>query len=47
VIADANLNVYIADSSGGRIRVVCVTCGTNSPLDALLAKLGISSPVNG
>jgi sugar lactone lactonase YvrE len=47
VIVDANLNVYIADSSGGRIRVVCVTCGTNSPLDALLAKLGISSPVNG
>ncbi|MGD0346937.1 MAG: Ig-like domain repeat protein [Terracidiphilus sp.] len=47
VITDANLNVYIADSSGGRIRVVCVTCGTGSPLDALLAKLGISSPVNG
>jgi polygalacturonase/sugar lactone lactonase YvrE len=47
VITDVNLNVYIADSSGGRIRVVCVTCGTNSPLDALLAKLGISSPVNG
>jgi sugar lactone lactonase YvrE len=47
VIADANLNVYIADSSGGKIRVVCVTCGTNSPLDALLAKLGITSPVNG
>ena len=47
VIVDTNLNVYIADSSGGRIRVVCVTCGTNSPLDALLAKLGIASPVNG
>jgi sugar lactone lactonase YvrE len=47
VIADTNLNVYIADSSGGKIRVVCVTCGTNSPLDALLAKLGIASPVNG
>ena len=47
VIADANLNVYIADSSGGRIRVVCVTCGTGSPLDTLLGKLGISSPVNG
>ncbi len=47
VITDANLNVYIADSSGGRIRVVCVTCGTSSPLDALLAKLGISSPANG
>jgi len=47
VIADANLNVYIADSSSGRIRVVCVTCETGSPLDSLLAKLGISSPVNG
>ena len=47
VLTDPNLNVYIADSSGGRIRVVCVTCGTNSPLDALLAKLGISSPTNG
>ncbi len=47
VITDANLNVYIADSSGGRIRVVCATCGTGSPLDALLATLGISSPVNG
>jgi sugar lactone lactonase YvrE len=47
VIVDANLNVYIADSSGGKIRVVCVTCGTGSPLDALLATLGISSPVNG
>ena len=47
VMTDANLNVYIADSSGGKIRVVCVTCGTNSPLDALLARLGISSPVNG
>jgi sugar lactone lactonase YvrE len=47
VMTDVNLNVYIADSSGGRIRVVCVTCGTGSPLDALLAKLGISSPTNG
>jgi len=47
VITDVNLNVYIADSSGGKIRVVCVTCGTNSPLDALLGKLGIPSPVNG
>ena len=46
VLTDANLNVYIADSSNGRIRVVCVTCGTNSPLDALLATLGISSPAN-
>ncbi len=47
VIVDANLNVYIADSSGGKIRVVCETCGTGSPLDGLLAKLGVSSPVNG
>jgi sugar lactone lactonase YvrE len=47
VITDANLNVYIADSSGGRIRVVCVTCGTGSPLDALLGVLGVASPVNG
>jgi sugar lactone lactonase YvrE len=47
VMTDVNLNVYIADSSGGRIRVVCVTCGTGSPLDALLAKLGITSPTNG
>ena len=47
VITDNNLNVYIADSSGGRIRVVCVTCGTGSPLDSLLASLGITAPVNG
>ncbi|MGB6743165.1 MAG: Ig-like domain repeat protein [Terracidiphilus sp.] len=47
VMTDANLNVYIADSSGGKIRVVCVTCGTGSPLDALLAALGIPSPQNG
>jgi len=47
VITDLNLNVYVADSSGGRIRVVCVTCGTGSPLDALLGILGVSSPVNG
>ncbi len=47
VMTDANLNVYIADSSGGKIRVICVTCGTNSPLDNLLAQLGIPSPVNG
>ena len=47
VVTDVNLNVYIADSSGGKIRVVCVTCGTNSPLDALLAKLGISAATNG
>ncbi|MGB8844077.1 MAG: Ig-like domain repeat protein, partial [Terracidiphilus sp.] len=45
VMTDANLNVYIADSS--KIRVVCVTCGTGSPLDALLAALGITSPQNG
>jgi hypothetical protein len=47
VLTDANLNVYIADSSGGRIRVICVTCGTNSPLDHLLAQLGIAAPQNG
>ena len=47
VLVDANLNVYIDDFNNGRIRVVCVTCGTISPLDALLARLGISSPVNG
>ena len=47
VITDVNLNVYVADSSGGRIRVICVTCGTGSPLDALLATLGVASPVNG
>jgi sugar lactone lactonase YvrE len=47
VITDVNLNVYISDSSDGRIRVVCVTCGTGSPLDVLLSKLGIASPVNG
>jgi sugar lactone lactonase YvrE len=47
VITDANLNVYIADSSSGKIRVVCVTCGTNSPLDALLASVGVTTPVNG
>lgn len=45
VMVDNNLNVYIADSA--TIRVVCVTCGTGSPLDNLLSKLGISSPVNG
>jgi sugar lactone lactonase YvrE len=44
VLTDANMNLYIADSS--RIRVVCVTCGTGSPLDTLLTKLGIT-PVNG
>ena len=45
VMTDANLNVYIADSS--KIRVVCVTCGTGSPLDSVLATLGVASPVNG
>ncbi len=45
VMTDANLNVYIADTQ--KIRVVCVTCGTGSPLDALLAALGIASPQNG
>lgn len=47
VMTDVNLNVYIADSSGAKIRVVCVTCGTGSPLDSLLATLGIASPQNG
>ncbi len=45
VMTDVNLNVYIADSQ--KVRVVCVTCGTGSPLDALLATLGIANPVNG
>jgi polygalacturonase/streptogramin lyase len=45
VMTDANLNVYIADSA--KVRVVCVTCGTGSPLDALLERLGITSPQNG
>jgi sugar lactone lactonase YvrE len=45
VMTDQNLNVYIADSA--KVRVVCVTCGTGSPLDALLATLGVSSPQNG
>ena len=45
VTTDANLNVYIADSA--KVRVVCVTCGTGSPLDALLAILGVSSAQNG
>jgi sugar lactone lactonase YvrE len=45
VMVDSNLNVYIAD--GSTVRVVCVTCGTGSPLDNLLSKLGIASPVNG
>jgi len=45
VLTDANLNVYIADG-GGRIRVVCVTCGTSSPLDYLLQKLGATTTLN-
>jgi pectin methylesterase-like acyl-CoA thioesterase/sugar lactone lactonase YvrE len=45
VMVDNNLNVYIADSAS--VRVVCVTCGANSPLDSLLGKLGVASPVNG
>ena len=45
VMTDANLNVYVADSQ--KVRVVCVTCGTGSPLDTLLATLGITSPQNG
>jgi sugar lactone lactonase YvrE len=45
VLTDANLNVYIADNS--QVRVLCVTCGTGSPLDHVLSALGISSPQNG
>jgi hypothetical protein len=45
VMTDANLNVYIADG-GGRIRVVCVTCGTSSPLDYLLQTLGVTTTLN-
>lgn len=45
VMVDNNHNVYIADNA--TVRVVCVTCGTSSPLDNLLGKLGIASPVNG
>jgi polygalacturonase/sugar lactone lactonase YvrE len=45
VMTDVNLNVYVADSQ--KVRVICVTCGTNSPLDVLLAQLGITAPVNG
>jgi polygalacturonase/sugar lactone lactonase YvrE len=45
VLVDGNLNVYVADTQ--KLRVICVTCGTNSPLDNLLAELGITSPVNG
>jgi sugar lactone lactonase YvrE len=50
IFVDPNLNVYVADSSG-RIRVICVTCGTSSPLDNLLQTLGktttLNSAVNG
>jgi polygalacturonase/sugar lactone lactonase YvrE len=45
VLVDVNLNVYVADNQ--KLRVICVTCGTSSPLDNLLAQLGISAPVNG
>jgi sugar lactone lactonase YvrE len=45
VLVDPNLNVYLAEAS--KVRVICVTCGTNSPLDNLLSELGISAPVNG
>jgi sugar lactone lactonase YvrE len=45
VLTDANLNVYIADNS--QVRVLCVTCGTGSPLDHVLSALGIASPQNG
>jgi hypothetical protein len=45
VIVDPNLNVYIADGDG-RIRVVCVTCGTGSPLDHLLQAVGATTTLN-
>jgi sugar lactone lactonase YvrE len=46
VFVDPNLNVYVTDSLG-KVRVICVTCGTGSPLDMLLGKLNIASPING
>jgi hypothetical protein len=45
VFVDANLNVYVADSAG-KIRVICVTCGTSSPLDNLLQALGKTTTLN-
>ncbi|MFY9852885.1 MAG: Ig-like domain repeat protein, partial [Terracidiphilus sp.] len=45
VFADPNLNVYIADGAG-KIRVVCVTCGTSSPLDYLLQAVGATGTLN-
>jgi len=45
VFVDANLNVYVADSIG-KIRVICVTCGTSSPLDNLLQALGKTTTLN-
>ena len=45
VFVDPNLNVYVADSAG-KIRVICVTCGTSSPLDNLLQALGKTTTLN-
>jgi hypothetical protein len=45
IFVDANLNVYVADSAG-KIRVICVTCGTSSPLDNLLQALGKTTTLN-
>ncbi len=45
VFVDPNLNVYIADGLG-KIRVVCVTCGTSSPLDYLLQAVGATGTLN-
>jgi hypothetical protein len=45
VFVDPNLNVYVADSAG-KIRVICVTCGTSSPLDNLLQAVGATTTLN-
>ncbi|MGA3162520.1 MAG: Ig-like domain repeat protein, partial [Terracidiphilus sp.] len=45
VFVDPNLNVYIADGAG-KIRVICVTCGTSSPLDYLLQAVSATTTLN-
>jgi hypothetical protein len=45
VFVDPNLNVYVADSAG-KIRVICATCGTSSPLDKLLQAVGATTTLN-
>jgi hypothetical protein len=45
VFVDPNLNVYVTDSAG-KIRVVCATCGTGSPLDSLLQAVGATTTLN-